>query len=146
MDSIPKIVTEGHPIGGLLPPDIAEYSQRQDAPETQPFVISFEEYNEKECEIDALIKNNGKKFLKILKDIGKRAYSHGHFKGLGITATPIKRSGAYICLYKGRSLDAEIFEIHGSGTSRIFYFIIQLTVYIVAIKENHIETNKHRKG
>lgn len=44
----------------------------QDDFESVPYRISFASYDNDECEIDSLVKNNGKKILKVLKTIGSK--------------------------------------------------------------------------
>lgn len=131
---------------GKLLPEITTMSQDQDMPEGRPYVISFAQYKDKLCEISFLQKSNAKKALNVLKNIGTKVCSKTDFNKNNLKIKKIINNGEYKRLYNSLSPDTEISEITLSDTSRIFYYDIESekTLYIIAIKENHFETDKNR--
>ena len=147
MLDLPKQVSELSQPQGQIPPSVAELAQDTEAPEGRPYVISFAKYNEKMCEILGLGKNRGNKALSILKQIGMKVYSRADFQRLNIQNKSISFAGAYKALYNRLGPDIEIREIPLQGDGRIFYFDIEpeRSIYIVAITENHLETDKVKR-
>lgn len=147
MADIPKQVTASNDEYSELPQDIAEIPQEIEVPEVNPYLISFARYNNKLCEIEGLGKNKGNKALTILKEIGTKVFSRVDFQKCNIKTGGIGNFGIYKKLYNGLGQDIEIREISLQGTGRIFYFDIKpdRILYIVAIRENHFETNKVRR-
>ena len=113
----------------------------------QSYVISFAKYNEKLCEISELSKNKGKKALSILKEIGTKVFSRTDFQRHNIRTDGIANSGEYKKLYSKIAPDIEVRELFLQDTGRIFYFDIEpeRILYVVAIRENHFETDKVRR-
>jgi len=144
---IPKQATELSDEIDKLSKIAQELPQDTEAPEAIPYVISFAKYNNKLCEISCLGKNKGNKALSILKEIGTRVFSRVDFQKNNILTKGIKNSGEYRKLYSGLGLDNEVKELSLQGTGRIFYFDIEpeRILYIVAIRENHFETDKVRR-
>lgn len=146
MSDIPLDVTDISDEGDI-PKTVAELDQSSEAPEARPYVISFQKYNEKLCEIDSLGKNKGNKALSILKKVGTKVSTRADFQKYGIQTKPIIRDGAYKPLFNRLADDIEIREMFLQDTGRIFYFDIEpdRVLYVVAITENHLETDKVRR-
>lgn len=147
MLDIPKQVSEIWEDENEIPNSVAELDQETEAPEGKPYVISFSKYNEKMCEITELGKNKGNRALSILKKIGMNVYSRADFSRNKIETKSVANSGGYSPLYNGLGNDVEVREMFLQSTGRIFYFDIEpeRAMYIVAIRENHLETNKVRR-
>lgn len=147
MTDIPKTVAQPTDDSGEIPREVAEMPQEQEAPEANPYLISFAKYNNKLCEISELGKNKGNKALSILKEIGMKVYSRADFQKNAIQNSAISNSGEYKKLYSNLAPDVEVRELFLQGTGRIFYFDIEpeRILHIVAIKENHFEKDKVRR-
>ncbi len=147
MTDIPKPATEPSDEQNKLSQIAQELPQETEAPEAIPYVISFAKYNEKLCEISELSKNKGKKALSILKEIGTKVFARADFQRHNIRTDGIANSGEYKKLYSKIAPDIEIRELFLQDTGRIFYFDIEpeRTLYVVAIRENHFETDKVRR-
>ena len=120
--------------------------QDTEAPEAIPYVISFAKYNEKMCEILELGGNKAKKAIKTFKTIGTKICSEADFQRNYVDRIPVRCDGEYKKLYRGIAEGIELKEIKLQQRARIFYFDIEpeRTLYIVAITENHLETDKVR--
>lgn len=147
MTDIPQPVTEPSDEENKLSQIAQELPQDTEAPEAIPYVISFARYKNKLCEIDGLGKNKGNKALSILKEIGTKVHSRADFQRHNIRTDGIANTGEYKKLYNGLAPDVEVRELFLQGTGRIFYFDIEpeRMLYIVAIRENHFETDKVRR-
>lgn len=147
MTDIPKQATEPSDDGGKLSQIAQELPQDTEAPEAIPYVISFAKYNNRLCEISALGKNKGNKALSILKEIGTKVFSRADFQKNNIRTNGIADNGEYKKLYNGLRPDIEVKELFLQSTGRIFYFDIEpdRVLYLVAIRENHFETDKVRR-
>lgn len=147
MTDLPKQVANTSNADTEIPQVVAEIPQDTEAPEANPYVISFAKYNEKLCEIEGLGKNKGNKALSIFKEIGTKVYSRSDFQRHKIKTDGITCSGEYKKLYNGLGPDVEVRELFLQGTGRIFYFDIEpeRKMYVVAIRENHFETDKVRR-
>ena len=145
--SIPDSVAKTIPQAGL-PQSVAELPAESEAPEVTPYVISFAKYKNKLCEIEVLGKNKGNKALSILKEIGTKVSSRADFQKNNIKTDGIANNGEYKLLYNGLGPDVEVRELFLQSTGRIFYFDIEpeKVLYVVAIRENHFETDKVRRG
>jgi len=146
MSKIPNDVTQVQDEGNI-PQRVAELPQDTDAPETQPYLISFSKYNSNCCEIDLLGKNKGNKALSILKEIGTKVYTRADFQRNNIRNEGVDNSGDYKKLYNKLDKSIEIRELFLQSTGRIFYFDIEpeRVLYVVAITENHYEIDKVRR-
>ncbi len=146
MPEIPNGVASIEDVG-QIPKTVAELAQETDISEMKPYLISFERYNDDHCEIEHLQKNKGKKALSILKEIGTKVYTRADFQRNNIKTCGIAKNGAYKSLYNGLADDIEVRELYLQDTGRIFYFDIEpdRLLYIVAITENHLETNQVRR-
>ena len=122
--------------------------QEIEAPEVFPYVISFAKYNSKMCEISLLNSNKAKKAIETFKKVGTKIYSEKDFQRQSIDRIPVHRDGDYKKLYRGLSDDIDLKEIKLQQNARVFYFDIEpdRTFYVVAITENHLETDKVRRG
>lgn len=147
MIDIPSQVTEPSDKENEISQIAQELPWRTEAPESIPYVISFAKYNEKLCEITVLGKNKGNKALSILKEIGTKIFSRSDFQKHKIKTAGVVNTGEYKKLYNGLGSDIEVRELSLQGTGRIFYFDIEpeRLLYIVAIRENHFETDKVRR-
>lgn len=134
-------------VEGQIPKAVAELPQQSEEPEIRPYVISFAKYNERLCEIEALGKNKGNRALSILKKIGTQVYSRADFQRSNIKTSLINNSGEYRKLYNKLAPDVEVKEMFLQSTGRIFYFDVEpeRMLYVVAITENHFETEKTRR-
>lgn len=146
MTDIPKQVAMPNEERGELPESIKELPQEQEAPEASPYAISFVRYNERLCEIKLLDSNKARKALETLKTIGTKIRSTADFQRQHIDRIPVRDEGNYQKLYNGLSDDIELKEIKLQQDARIFYFDIEpeRKCYVVAITQNHYETNKVR--
>lgn len=147
MTDIPSKVIEPTDDNSELPRQVAEMPQETEAPETSPYLISFAKYNDKMCEIEQLGNNKAKKAIETLKTIGTKVRSTVDFQKNYIDRIPVRYEGAYKKLFNGLSADIELKELKLQQKARIFYFDIepQRTLYIVAITENHLETEQTRR-
>jgi hypothetical protein len=94
-----------------------------------------------------LSSNKAKKAIESLKKIGTQVKTQADFQRHSIDRYPVYRSGDYKKLFSGLSEDIELKELKLQQDARIFYFDIEpdRTLYIVAITENHLETDKQRR-
>ncbi len=131
---------------GMLPDSISEL-KTEDEPEIKPFLISYQKYNKKLCEVDLLPKNCPVKVLHSLRKISQDIIEFKDFNSNGISSKPIKHAGEYKKLFNGLHDDVELYEHMLQGTSRMFYFINEINkiIYIVAITQKHFETEKTRR-
>lgn len=123
-------------------PEGSDYIHNRREPESETYYVSFQHYNDKVCEIKILEKNNARNLVKDLRTIGK-CCSTNDLVSNGIRLSPIYDNGDYHKLFRGLTDDVDIKEHIISSEARLFYFIVRKTFYIVAITNNHLETNKH---
>src|ERR1035437_9973232 len=114
-------------IAGPIPSTVAEIPQLEEAPEAKPFLISFQRYNSKECQLDGMDNKMARKALQVLRDIGVNIKTEDDFKVQlpKLEVVPIENSGHYRCLYKGLMdlPDAEIKEAKiDRDKGRLFFF------------------------
>lgn len=147
MTGIPKIVAQPAKDSSGLPQAIAELPQEQEAPEAIPYVISFENYNERACEILYLNSNKARKAIQTFKTVGTKICSTGDYRRYSVDRIPVKNIGEYKKLYNGLAPDVELMEVKLQEEARIFYFDIEAerTFYVVAITQNHLEIGKVRR-
>ncbi|MDE0243576.1 MAG: hypothetical protein OYG31_02590 [Candidatus Kaiserbacteria bacterium] len=147
MSSIPRPVTKT--AGGRIkiPQKVNEVSQETEAPEAMPYVISFATYNDKVGNLSVLKGNKAKKTLEVLKKVGTEIRSPADYQKYSLQYKPVRRDGEYKKLFSGLPDDVDLKEIKLQGKSRIFHFSIESkrVFYVVAITENHLETNKVRR-
>jgi len=148
MTDIPTQVTGQDGGGSMIPQSVIEIPQEQEAPEARPYVISFVKYNERECEISLLTSNKAKKAIETFKKIGTKICSTADFQRHSVDRYPVDFKGEYKKLFNGLDPSIELKEIKLQQDARIFYFDIEpeRTFYVVAITENHYETDKVRRG
>lgn len=132
--------------GEQLPRAVAELPQDVQSPEANPYVISFAKYNERLCQINLLNSNKARRALETFKAIGTKIRSSADFQRHHIDQIPVRGEGDYRRLYNGLGNDIQLREIKLQQNARIFYFDIEpeRTLYVVAITENHFETNQVR--
>lgn len=147
MPDIPSDVTQVEGNEGDIPKDVAELSQDSEAPEGRPYFISFAKYNDKLCEISLLTSNKARRAVETFKTIGTKIRSQADFQRHSIDRIPVQDKGDYKKLYNGLSSDIQLKEIKLQQDARIFYFDIEpeRTFYVVAVTENHLETDKQRR-
>ncbi len=126
--------------------EVAERPQEEEMIETVPYLISFLRYNEKVCEISLLGKNKPKLALEYLKNIGLKMKSMDDIKN-NMTCFPVRCEGDYKKLFNRLDPAVEMHEIKLQADSRIFFFIVEpeRVLYVVALTENHLETDKNRR-
>jgi hypothetical protein len=137
MTDIPKEVARSTEASGDIPQSAASMSQEIEAPEADPYVISFIKYNDKMCEISDLTGNKAKRAVETLKKVGTKIRSTADYQRHSVDRIPVKYDGEYKKLFNGLL----------QQDARIFYFDIEpeRTFYVVAITENHLETDKVRR-
>lgn len=147
MTDIPKKVIEPTEDTNQIPLEVKEIPQYVEAPEANPYLISFAKYNDKMCELEILGNNKAKKAIEMFKLIGTKVRSTADFQRNYIDRIPVRYEGEYKKLFNGLSPDIELKELKLQQKSRIFYFDIEpdRVIYIVAITENHLETNQTRR-
>lgn len=109
----------------------------------QHYFLSFKFYNEKLCEVDVLEKNRPKECIQVLKRISQTTI--GNLKQKNIDRIPIENKGEYKKLYNGLTNEVEVFEHKIQGDARLFYFTAANDFFVLAITNNHLETNKTRR-
>lgn len=144
---IPKEATKLTVEDAELPSAIKELPQDTEAPEAIPYVISFAKYNESMCEIALLDSNKGRKAVDVLKKVGTKISSEADYQRNSVDRIPVRREGEYLKLYRGLGDDIDLKEIKLQQNARIFYFDIEpeRKFYVVAITQNHLETDKVRR-
>lgn len=147
MKDVPKILAQPVEEISELPQAVAEMPQEIEAPEANFYVISFARYNEKMCEIVQLNSNKARKAIQTFKLIGTKICCEADFQKYSVARIPVHREGEYNKLYRGLSNDIDLKEIKLQENARIFYFDIEpeRTFYVVAITQNHLDTDKVRR-
>jgi hypothetical protein len=134
-----------------VPVAAAELPETSEAPEISPYKISFAEYKSDECQMNGMTGPNAKATLQILRDVGVHYTDEENYwsNSDGIEIKPIIRDGDYLDLYRGLPDDSEIKEIKYQREKkdidiRLFFFTLEKerTFYLVATKEQHIDTSK----
>ena len=141
----PKISVEA----GQIPLKSAELPQSDIEPELRPYLISFQRYNEKECQVDTMEPKVARKALKVVRDIGINIREEADFQSRlpKLTIAPVTDAGDYRDLFKGlRDLpDIDMKEAKvDNNTGRLFFFIINKIFHVVAIRDAHYDTSKTR--
>ncbi len=146
MTEIPEEITQP-PKDNVAIPEIIANAPPEEAPEAKPYLISFAKYNEKMCEISELNSNKARKAVETFKTVGTKIRSESDFKKIPIDRIPVRREGEYKKLFQGLADDIDLKELKLQQDARIFYFDIEpeRTFYVVAITQNHLETNKVRR-
>jgi len=147
MTDIPKKATEPVDMGGDIPQTVIEMPQETEAPEANPYVISFVKYNDRMCEISDLNGNKAKKAIETLKTIGTKIRSTADYQRYSVGRIPVRCEGEYKKLFNGLPQDVDLKELKLQQDARIFYFDIEpdRTFYVVAITQNHLETKHVRR-
>jgi hypothetical protein len=153
---IPELENNNLDVTNTIPLDAAELPQEEEAPEVQPFKLSFAKYNPKECEIDGINPHNGKAILTIVRDIGIYFTNEENFTKKSSKDIEIKHvinGGDYKKLYRGLYEDEEVREIKYKHSYpkkgieidvRLFFCSLEKekTFYIIAVRESHYDTSK----
>ena len=147
MTDIPKKVAQPAEESSKLPQAVAELPQETEAPEAIPYLLSFAQYNESMCEISELNSNKARKAVETFKTIGTKIRSEADFQRNYVDRIPVRHEGEYKKLYRGLGDDIDLKEIKLQQDSRIYYFDIEdkRTFYVVAITQNHLETDKVKR-
>ena len=124
-----------------IPEELAEISQDIN-PETNPYLISFKYYNNKECQIKNYLKNQGRKALLILKEVGC-CRNLNELKNKGVDIITVENNNEYSKLFNRLSPEVEMREHKIQSTSRMFYFITDKQFNVVAFTNRHYQTNKY---
>ena len=125
-------------------PNSAAISSYKGDVEAESFLISFEYYDDKLCEISLLVKNNAKRFIKDIRTLGN--CTQQTLGSSNIMQKKIDNSGSYSKLFKTLPTDVDkLYEHKGNATSRLIYFIAGRVLYITTILQNHLEINKRRR-
>ncbi len=133
-----------------IPITATELSQTDEAPESKPVLISFERYNDKECELDGMENKMARKAFQTLRDIGVNVRTEADFKYHlpKLQVVPIENSGHYRGLYKG-IMDLPDIEVKEAkidrDKGRMFFFLVERIFHVIAIRENHYETEKNKR-
>jgi hypothetical protein len=133
---LPKNLAKLH--SGTIPDKVAQVA-RQD----QNYLISFKHYREDLCEIDLLDKNKPKECIKVFKRASQA--SLGKLNEKNIDRIPIKNSGEYKKLFNRLTNEVSLYEHKVQNTARIFYFVSAHEFHVIAITNNHFETDKVRR-
>lgn len=125
-----------------IPPTATELPQPEEAPESKPILISFERYNDRECQLDGMDNKIARKALQVLRDIGVNIKTETDFKDHlpKLKVVPIENHGHYKGLYKGLIdlPDVEVKEAKiDRDKGRLFFFLIERIFHIVAIRGSH---------
>lgn len=147
MTEIPEQVLKPTQETQEIPISVVEMPQEAEAPEANPYLISFAKYNEGMCEIGHLDSNKARKAIETFKAVGTKVKSQADFQRHKIDQIPVRREGDYKKLFRNLADDIDLKEIKLQQDARIFYFDIEpeRTFYVVAITQNHLETNKVRR-
>lgn len=147
MADIPDAVARPETMASSIPEAAAVLPQETEAPEANPYVISFVRYNERMCEITDLNGNKAKRAIETLKKVGTKIRSTADYQRHSVDRIPVKYQGDYKKLFNGLPKEAELNEIKLPQDARIFYFDIEpeRTFYVVAITQNHFETDKVKR-
>ena len=146
MVDIPEEATKPSEEPAQIPEKVASAPQ-EEAPEVKPYLISFSKYNEDMCEIEHLDKNKAKRTVETFKTIGTKIRSQADFQRFSIDRIPVKNAGEYKKLFRGLGEDIDLKELKLQQDARIFYFDVEpeRMFYVVAITQNHLETDKVRR-
>lgn len=134
---------------GQIPLKSAELPQSTAEPELRPYLISFEKYNSKECEVSTDNKIS-RKALETLRDVGVNIRDEGDFamRLPRMNISPVFDQGDYRALFRGlrdNIPDLEMKEIKIERDSgRLFFYVINKVFYVVAIRKSHYDTSKTR--
>lgn len=152
---------------GEIPEAAAKIPEKIE-PETSPVQISFSRYNTSECEIEqGQMSPYAMNALRAIKNIGTHVRTLNDFTSTYFesSAERVINAGEYKKLFSGLD-DPEIDmrEVKISGkvpirsfyrtkskekmervtTGRLFFYVVSQTLYMVAIRANHYETDKMR--
>ncbi len=145
-DLIPK--PEAEVGSGLIPSSATNLPQEAGDPEAEPLLFSFEQYNEKECQIDTMDPKKARKALRAIRDTGLNIKTMADFgsKLPKLELKPVRNEGDYRDLYKGLNPDTDLQEIKtDNDKGRIFFHMIKNILYLIAVRESHYETDKQRR-
>jgi len=146
MGGIPKAVTKLTQ-EGELPQEVAEFPQNSEVLEGKPYLISFANYNKNMCEIKDLQSSPARKAISFLREVGTSIFSSKDFQKIGLEIKPVSDSNTYQPLFNRLPKDTELKEVKISGSGRLFYFDLEpeRTLFVVAVRENHLDTDKVRR-
>jgi len=106
--------------------------------EDDPYYISFEYYNNKECEVEELPKKSVSCILNDLKIICKSKEKNLRHSGIGCDS--VYDSGEYSGIFKGLPDGVEVKEHKFHGTRRLYYFLLRHVFYVICTSNKHKES------
>lgn len=133
---------------GQIPLKIAEMPQTAIEPELKPYRISFERYNEKECQVDYLDNKLAKKALQALRNIGINVKEESDFSAKlpKLEIKSIRDEGDYRALFRGIRDELPDIEMREAkietASGRLFFYVIDRIFHIVTIRRDHYDTSK----
>ncbi len=132
---------------GEIAPIVADLSKEYAWIETEPYVISFENYNEDHCGMQDAEKSCFKKAMQILKKIGTKVCCKVDFQKVGYSGTRVDYDGEYKEIYNWLPDGVEVRELDIGSSARLFFYDIESCkkFYLVALKNVHFETGKRRQ-
>jgi hypothetical protein len=142
MDELPSSVAKQIP-SELLPDRVAIDPIENVSDKTEEkncYLLSFYKYNNKVCGIDYLEKNGHKNALKTLVKIGQINCKDGELQKNNINKIRVENSHEYTKLFNKLHSDVELFEHKLHGKERMFYYIYENIMHIIAITSSHFET------
>lgn len=132
-------------------------------PETEPYLISFQRYNDDECELgNGAMGPYSLDALKAIKGMGTQVPCVEQAGRIfGVPTTPVFNENEYSRLFRGISdpeIDMREVKLEGKipvrnfhlgkernqpvNNGRIFFYPVRNTLYVVAIRATHYETTK----
>lgn len=136
----------------IVPKEAAEFPKEQEDVEAIPFKISFEDYKNRECQIDGLKKTNAAAVLKIIRDIGVYFTDESNLLANASCIDEILtivRRGDYLQICKGLEEDIQVKEIKYAHQNRrqpendvdirLFFYTLESerTFYVLAVRQDH---------
>ncbi|MBI2024960.1 MAG: hypothetical protein HYT03_02665 [Candidatus Harrisonbacteria bacterium] len=109
--------------------------------ESQKVVLSFESYNNNQCEIAKLDKKSAKHLTTELKKINKTLTKHfRHQSSSGIACKAVYNSAKYSVLFTDLPEDTEeLLEVDYTKSGRIFGYLLHNIFNVVAIRTQHLK-------
>jgi len=124
---------------GIIPSRVALSTKIEDYQESK-VVLSFERYNQKQCEIAKLQNKDSKKLTNELKKMSETFLKHFRSQDVSrIACKPIHCSRNYAPIFNGLSKDVELLEIDYTGSGRIFGYLLRNIFNVVVIKVKHLK-------
>ena len=124
---------------GKIPPMVAVSSKIDDF-ENKKVVLSFEQYNQRQCGLAKIAKTEAKHLTAELKKISETAAKHFRHEQISrIACKPVYGSGNYAPLFNGLPEDAELLEVNYTKAGRVFGYMVQNVFNVVAVAKEHLK-------